>query len=203
MSAGPTRYPVAIAFSLALAGGLLSFTVGHEGAGPAAPVVQEPARQEAISVQREALRADPEGFVAFVKAVEPPRVQAYPDPGYGWAVPTICYGHTRGVKRGMVATLEQCELWLKEDYSTLVLPVMQRLIEAPLAKNEAIALADFIFNVGSGNFAKSTLLKKLNAGDYAGAAEEFLRWNKSNGKVLPGLVTRRQDERNLFIKGES
>jgi lysozyme len=198
MSAGKTRYPVAVAFSLAIAGGLLAFTSEHEGAGP---VVQEPAAQEvAVVVQREAVRADAEAFIAFVKTVEPPRFQAYPDPGHGWAVPTICYGHTRGVKRGMTATLEQCEQWLREDYNTLVLPVMQRRIKVMLSKNEAIALADFIFNLGGTKFAGSTLLKKLNAGDYAGAAEEFPRWIKSNGKVLRGLVIRRQAERELFLE---
>lgn len=69
-----------------------------------------------------------------------------------------------------------------------------------LTQNEFDALASFVFNVGLGAFEKSKLRRLLKAGDKAGAANEFPRWNKAAGKVLPGLVTRRAAERALFLE---
>ena len=63
------------------------------------------------------------------------------------------------------------------------------------------ALVSFAFNVGLGNLQSSTLRMKYNRGEYTGAADEFLKWNKSNGKVLQGLVRRREAERALFLAG--
>jgi lysozyme len=201
---GIKRLPIALAFTVAVAtGGLFHFTVRHEGTGPVVqstePAVYNLGGQAQPLIQRDALRPTPEAFAAFVKKVEPLHVRAYPDPGYGWRVPTICYGHTRGVKRGMTATMEQCEKWLIEDYETLVLPVLERCVKVLVSVNEAVALADFAFNVGGPQFCKSTLVKKLNAGDYAGAANEFPRWIYSNGEDMPGLVIRRQAEREMFL----
>ncbi|MDR1662581.1 MAG: lysozyme [Azoarcus sp.] len=206
MSDDKTRYrlPVAMAFAAAAAtGGLFHFTSRHEGVGPVVQstesAVYNLGGQAQPLIQRGALRAAPEAFAAFVKKVEPLHVRAYPDPGHGWKVPTICYGHTRGVTRGMTATMEQCERWLIEDYERLVLPVLERYVKVPVSIAEATALADFVFNVGGPQFSKSTLLKKLNAGDYEGAANEFPRWIYSNGEDMPGLVIRRQAERDLFL----
>jgi lysozyme len=70
---------------------------------------------------------------------------------------------------------------------------------APINQNQFDALVSFVYNVGAGNFAKSTLLKKLNKADYQGASDEFLRWNKAGGKVLNGLTRRRDAERALFL----
>ncbi|MDR0672503.1 MAG: lysozyme [Zoogloeaceae bacterium] len=136
--------------------------------------------------------------LALIRAQTRAVTLAYPDPGYGWKVPTICHGHTRGVKKGDTATLEQCEAWLIEDYEAIVLPALVRCVTAPVTENEAAALADFVFNVGGPGFCASTLVKKLNALDYAGAAAQFDRWVYSNGKKLPGLVKRRAAERALF-----
>ena len=60
-------------------------------------------------------------------------------------------------------------------------------------------MVSFVYNLGSGNFSSSTLLKKFNAGDHEGAAKEFLRWNKAGGEVLAGLTTRRQAEMETFL----
>jgi lysozyme len=70
---------------------------------------------------------------------------------------------------------------------------------APINQNQFDALVSFVYNVGAGNFAKSTLLKKLNKADYQGASDEFLRWNRAGGKVLNGLTRRRDAERSLFL----
>jgi lysozyme len=196
-----TRYPVAVAFALALGGGLLSLTQQHEGTGPTETLtIAEAEKRGTVGV----VGATPEaqaGFVELVKSQQIAVMRAYPDPGYGWAVPTICYGHTRGVTQGMTATKEQCEQWLIEDYQELVLPVLVKYVRVELSKGEAVALADFVFNVGGPKFAKSTLLRKLNAGDYAGAALEFPRWIYSKGKKLNGLVKRRAAEKAIFEGG--
>ena len=71
---------------------------------------------------------------------------------------------------------------------------------APLNQNQFDALVSWTFNLGPGNLRSSTLLKRLNAGDYRGAADEFLKWNKADGKVLPGLTKRREAERALFLE---
>ena len=72
-------------------------------------------------------------------------------------------------------------------------------IKVDLTQNEFDALVSFIYNVGSGNFNNSTLVKKLNQSDYDGAADEFLRWDKAGGEVLAGLTKRREQERELFL----
>lgn len=74
------------------------------------------------------------------------------------------------------------------------------MVEVPLTQNQFDALVSFAFNVGEGALAESTLLRKLNAGDYIGAADEFGKWVKADGEVLPGLVSRRAAERALFLK---
>jgi len=72
------------------------------------------------------------------------------------------------------------------------------MVKVPLKQHQFDALVSFAYNVGGGNLRSSTLLRKLNAGDYDGAALEFHKWNRSNGKVLPGLVRRRAAEALLF-----
>ena len=77
---------------------------------------------------------------------------------------------------------------------------VDRLVTVYLTTNQKAALIDFVYNLGPGAFASSTLLKKLNASDYKGASEEFGKWVYSGGKVLNGLVNRRKIERDLFVK---
>ncbi len=74
------------------------------------------------------------------------------------------------------------------------------LVKVKLNENQFSALVDFTYNCGAANLATSTLLKKLNKGDYIGAANEFQRWNKAAGKVLKGLTLRRQAEKELFLE---
>ena len=142
--------------------------------------------------------------IKHLKASEGLRLKAYPDPGTGGDPWTIGYGHTAlagppVVKRGMTVTAEQAEAILRADVEKFAVGV-SKLIKVALNENQFGALVSFAFNVGLGNFAKSTLLKKLNAGDYAGAADQFPKWTKAAGKVLPGLVKRRAAERALFLK---
>lgn len=115
-------------------------------------------------------------------------------------IPTICFGHTGAVVSGATATLKQCESLLKSDLMAAN-DVFDRLVTVSVSDNTRAAFLSFIFNVGSGNFAKSTLLKKLNHGDKIGACNELLRWNKSRGKVLAGLDRRRKEEHKLCMAG--
>lgn len=124
-------------------------------------------------------------------------LNAYPDPGSGGDPVTIGYGHTLFVKKGDTCTQAQADTWLGSDMAIAIKGV-QRLVTVPVGPNQTEALADFVFNVGSGNLAKSTLLKKLNAGDYVGASDEFAKWNLASGKVLNGLVARRAAEKAMF-----
>ncbi|MCY1458796.1 Lysozyme RrrD [compost metagenome] len=79
-------------------------------------------------------------------------------------------------------------------------PEVERLVQVPLTGNQWDALVSFTYNLGAANLESSTLLRLLNAGDYVGAAGQFPRWNKAGGKVLPGLVRRREAERVLFLE---
>ena len=95
---------------------------------------------------------------------------------------------------------ERGRILVKAHFAREVEPALDSLVKVPLTQNQFDALADFVYNAGVGNFAKSTLLRKLNAKDYNGAAAEFPKWNKGGGKVLPGLERRRKKEQDLFLK---
>lgn len=114
-------------------------------------------------------------------------------------VPTIGYGHTDGVRMTDPAITEaQAEELLRMDLQAFAAGV-NRLVRVALTQGQFDALVSFAYNVGLGNLQRSTLLKKLNAGDYSGAAAEFGRWTKAaDGQQLPGLVRRRAAERALF-----
>lgn len=123
----------------------------------------------------------------------------------GVGVMTIGYGHAlrKNDKHLKKVTEEQAVEILKEDVSIAVKHV-NNLVKVDITQNQFDALVSFAFNVGVGNLKSSTLLKKLNQGDYIGAADEFLRWNKGrvNGvmKEMKGLTRRRVAERALFLE---
>ena len=114
---------------------------------------------------------------------------------------TIGYGHYGAdVQAGQTISKERAEQMLRSDIQRFELGVA-RHVTAPVNQDQFDALVSLAYNIGLGAFQSSTLLKKLNQKDYKGAAAEFGRWNKGGGKVLKGLVTRRQKERDLFEKG--
>ena len=119
---------------------------------------------------------------------------AYQDSAGIW---TIGYGHTAGVTSGMTCTQEQAEAWLLEDIQWAC-SVVGNEVKVPLTQGEFNALVDFVFNVGSGNFAGSTMLRLLNQGLYAQAAEQFQLWDLAGGQVVAGLLRRRIAEENEF-----
>lgn len=114
-------------------------------------------------------------------------------------VPTVCHGHTSNVEDRMY-TEGECLILLEGDASTAENAV-RKYVRVPISQLQYDALVSFTFNVGAGAFSRSTLLRKLNAGDYEGAADEFLRWTYAGGKHYDGLLNRRMDERGLFLRG--
>lgn len=140
--------------------------------------------------------------VNFIKSFEGFSSVPYND---GVGVMTIGYGHAlrKKDKHLKKITEEQAVEILKEDVSIAVKNV-NNLVKVDITQNQFDALVSFAFNVGVGNLKNSTLLKKLNQGDYIGAADEFLRWNKGrvNGvmKEMKGLTRRRVAERALFLE---
>ena len=120
-------------------------------------------------------------------------------------IPTIGYGNTYypdgkkvTLKDKPISEIEAAELLsyvAQKDFGDKIL----QLVKVPLSQNQFDALVSICYNIGMGNFSKSTLLKKINQGDFKGASLEFEKWNKSGGVVLAGLVKRRLKEKALFI----
>lgn len=133
--------------------------------------------------------------INLVKRFEGLELKAYRD---SVGILTIGYGRTHAVKAGDIITGEQADAFLREDLQVAELTVNTN-VKVKLTQGQFDALVSFVFNLGSGNFVKSTLIKKLNAGDYAGAADEFGKWVNAGGKKLPGLVKRRAAEREVFL----
>lgn len=134
----------------------------------------------------------------LIKSFEGLALKAYPDPATGGEPITIGYGHTGGIKLGTVWTEAQANNALADDVSRFADGVTDLIGDAPTTQGQFDALVSFSYNLGLGNLAKSTLLKKHKAGDHAGAAAEFVRWNKAAGKVLAGLTRRREAEAALY-----
>jgi lysozyme len=116
--------------------------------------------------------------------------------------PTIGFGHLLKENEEKLfqngITKEQAYELLAKDVKEAENAII-KYVRVPLTQNQFDALVSFVYNVGSGNFQKSTLLKELNAKNYAKAADEFLKWTKAGGKEYKGLVRRRQKERELFL----
>jgi len=125
------------------------------------------------------------------------RTKAYRDPV---GIPTICYGHTATARIGQSRSQAECDALLRGDLGD-ALEQVDRLVTVPLPVERRAALASFAYNVGSERLSGSTLLRKLNAGDAAGACAELSRWVYAGEEKLPGLVQRRAAERELCEVG--
>lgn len=130
----------------------------------------------------------------LTESFEQCRLVAYQDSKGVW---TIGWGHTRGVKAGDTCTQAQADAWLMEDVQEAV-DAVNRLVKVSLTQAQFDALVDFTFNAGVGNFASSTMLRLLNAGDAAGAEDQFARWDMCGGAHLAGLARRRAAEAGMF-----
>lgn len=136
-----------------------------------------------------------EAGLDLIKDFEGLRLDAYQDAVGIW---TIGYGHTSTAYPGQRITTAQATALLRQDVANFE-DAVTRAVRVPITENQFAALVSFTYNVGSGALNSSTLLRKLNAGDTLGAANEFLRWNRAGGRVLAGLTRRREAERSLFL----
>lgn len=139
--------------------------------------------------------------IDLISSFEGIRLNAYDDGVGVWTIGigTTVYPNGVKVKKGDKCTLDQAKEYFAHDLKSFEKTVNDS-VKVPLSQNQFDALVSLSYNIGSGAFKNSTLLKKLNAKDYAGAADQFLRWNKGGGKVMKGLVRRREAERALFLK---
>ncbi|GJE00645.1 lysozyme [Methylobacterium isbiliense] len=128
--------------------------------------------------------------IAVLKSREGVRLKAYLDSAH---VPTIGYGHTKGVKLGQVITQAQADAFFADDLASHALPILS-CIKVPVADHEQDALISIAFNIGVAGFRGSTFLKRLNAGDRKGCAEAIMMWTKNRE-----LVSRRTAERDQFL----
>lgn len=147
-----------------------------------------------------------EGFVAYPYDDLVVRGGKYPEwtGGATRGTVTIGYGHTNlsgfppKIVPGLRLTEPEASDLLRRVLAKVYEPEVRRLVKVPLSQNEYDALVSFTYNVGGSNVARSTLLRRLNTGDYAGAAAEFDKWASSKGTKLAGLVRRRNAEEALF-----
>ena len=177
---------------------LKTFLDGSEAAPATTPAAASPEPAQTPS----GASGVPDAAVELVTQFEGFSAVPYQDPVGVW---TIGYGSTRDLRMAPVCattapvTETEGALMVKRDLSSACQTV-QGDVQVPLNDNQKAALEDFVYNLGMGNFKSSTLLRKLNAGDYAGAAAEFDKWDMAGGKVLAGLLRRRQAETDLFGK---
>jgi lysozyme len=139
------------------------------------------------------MRTGDEG-IALIRHFEGCRLDAYLCPAGVW---TIGYGHTKGVKEGETIDQEAAEAFLIEDLEEFEGYVTE-MVEVPLSQSQFDALVSWTFNLGPGNLERSTLLAKLNQGEYTDVPFEIKRWTRAGGVILPGLVKRRNAEAALF-----
>ena len=132
--------------------------------------------------------------IALIKKFEGLELDSYQCSANVW---TLGYGHTQGVAEGDSCSEEAAEIILVNDLKEFETYV-NALVDVDLDQNQFDALVAWTFNLGPTNLRTSTLLKKLNAGDYNDVPSEIKRWNRAGGQVLDGLIRRREAEALLF-----
>lgn len=138
-----------------------------------------------------------EEALALIKRWEGLKLQAYKCVADVW---TIGYGHTATARPGQVISETQATRLLMEDLARFEATI-ERLVRVPLSDGQFGALVSWCFNVGEGAAARSSLIRKLNAGEYDAVPGELARWNKVDGKVVAGLSNRRAAEAGLWARG--
>ena len=133
--------------------------------------------------------------LALIKKFEGLELEAYKCAAGVW---TIGYGHTKDVQPGDVWSESHADHMLEvelEEFEAYI----KDIVTAPLSQNQFDALVSWVYNLGPANLKASTMLKVLNSGDYEGVPAQIKRWNKAGGKVLEGLIRRREAEALLFV----
>ena len=142
-------------------------------------------------------RAINDAGVRLVHEFEGCKLEAYPDPGTGGDPWTIGWGATGpGIGKGTVWTQDACDARLEADCERFAAQVAAALGQAPTTQAQFDALVSFHYNTGA--IASATLTRLHKAGDHEGAAREFARWCHAGGRVMPGLVRRREAEAALY-----
>jgi lysozyme len=136
----------------------------------------------------------------LVKRFEGCRLKAYQDVRGVWTVGWGCTGSD--IDAGTAWTQEQADTELEKRVA-YVQHVVEAMLDVPINDNQKAALVSFAYNLGLHAFERSSLRKKLNAGDIEGAAAEFGKWSYAAGRVVPGLFSRRMAERKLFLEDET
>lgn len=134
--------------------------------------------------------------IATVGASEGLRQNAYPDV---IGVPTICYGETRGVRIGDHKTKDQCDEMLSKRLSEFN-DGINSCVKVDLPDSRRVAYVSLAYNIGTASFCKSTVVRKINAGDVVGSCNAIRMWNRANGIVWPGLTARREREVELCMR---
>ena len=137
-------------------------------------------------------------LIKLIKESEGCKLTSYKCPAGIW---TVGYGQTCGIKQGMTWTQQQAD----DDLIKTALAVLDRAIKyspilATVNMEKQAAIADFIYNLGVGNYSKSTLKKQVDAGNWLAASSEIKKWNKAAGKELKGLTIRRGKEAHLLLE---
>jgi len=136
--------------------------------------------------------------LSLIKKFEGCELEAYKCAAGVW---TIGYGSTKGIKEGDTVSQEEADKLLlheMEEYEGYI----NDMVNVDLEQNQFDAMVSWVFNLGPANLKASTLLKVLNAKDYEGVPAQIKRWNKAGGKVLQGLIRRREAESLLFAGKE-
>jgi lysozyme len=136
--------------------------------------------------------------IALIKRFEGCELEAYLD---SVGIPTIAYGRIKNVEMGDTCTQEQAEKWLEEELPEYE-GYINDMVKVELEQCQFDALCSWVYNLGPNNLKESTLLKVLNEGNYSSVPAEIKRWNKAGGKVLQGLMRRREAEALLFENKE-
>lgn len=140
--------------------------------------------------------------LALIKEFEGCRLSAYPDPGTGGEPWTIGFGHTEGVGHDDKISQGEADELLLEDVEEFEIGLNNLLGNSATNDSQFSAMLCLIYNIGVGNFAKSTVLKRHRLGNYLGASRAFVLWNKAAGHAMSGLTRRREAEARLY-RGES
>ena len=127
------------------------------------------------------------------------RLEAYPDPATGGDPRTIGYGHTGNVAPDSTITQEQADALLSQDLARFEAGVSAGLGDAPVTQGQFDAMVSLSYNIGLGNFRKSSVLRDHLAGNYQMAADAFLLWNRAAGREMDGLTRRREGEAQVYI----
>ncbi|MGE0006857.1 MAG: lysozyme [Parvibaculaceae bacterium] len=134
-------------------------------------------------------------LIAVVGAFESVRQTAYSDPA---GIPTVCYGHTEGVRPGDRHTLDECRVMLRRDLEVYARGI-ERCVTVPLPDRRYVALVSFAFNVGVRAACRSSVIRLINEGRTREGCDRLLLYDKAAGITFPGLARRRREERELCL----